>query len=144
MRYFSQEKSTSVREKQSNSSLGYENQNSERLVVFTCYHNRSSRMGRDWTGRDWTATASLQAITLEAEWVRPSRACREQLKRQHQLLQNILTKAAGEALRKTNNAGKRNLSKDQRKEMDHEGKVASQRSDGKTLHPRARVVTLRL
>lgn len=76
--------------------------------------------------------------------MRLSRACREQLKRQHQLLQNILTKAAGEALRKTNNAGKRNLSKDQRKEMDHEGKVASQRSDGKTLHPRARVVTLRL
>lgn len=53
----------------------------------------------------------------------------------HQLLQNILTKAAEEILHKAKiNAGKRHTNQDKGKEMDCEGKVASQRNERKTLH----------
>lgn len=67
------------------------------------------------------------------------------MKQQHQLLQNILTKAAAALLHKTNNiAGKCHVSQDKRKEMDHEARVASQRSDRKTLYPLAQVLAVRL
>jgi len=69
----------------------------------------------------------------------------KELKEQHQFLKNTLTKAAEEVLHKTkSNAGKCHVSQDERKEIDHEAKVASQRSDRKTLHLLADVLTVRL
>lgn len=63
----------------------------------------------------------------------------------HQLLQNILTKAAEEILHETkNSAGKRHTNQDKGKEMDREGKVASQRNERKTLHLLTKVYKIKL